>query len=137
MCAEFVSAAAAPKDHTWWPDLLHGHSKSGPVRQHLPFYVDLLPPYNAGCPAGANIQAWLGLTKAGRREQAWRSLVADNPLTAIHRRVCHHTSDTVCNRADLASAVSVHSVQRFLGDLARKMGGCSNRHRTGPADASW
>jgi NADPH-dependent glutamate synthase beta subunit-like oxidoreductase len=112
----------SPKDLTWLPDLLHGHSRAGPVRQRLPVYVDLLPPCNAGCPAGENIQAWLALTKAGRHEQAWRELVADNPLPAIHGRVCYHPCETVCNRADLDSAVSVHSVERFLGDLAHENG---------------
>ncbi len=112
----------SPKDLTWLPDLLHGHSRAGPVRQRLPVYVDLLPPCNAGCPAGENIQAWLALTRAGRHEAAWRELVADNPLPAVHGRVCYHPCETVCNRADLDSAVSVHSVERFLGDLAGAQG---------------
>lgn len=100
------------------PDLLHGRSHAGPVRERRPIYVDLLPPCNAGCPAGENIQAWLSHTQAGRHEQAWRQLVADNPLPAIHGRVCYHPCESVCNRADLDSAVSIHSVERFLGDLA-------------------
>ena len=81
-----------------------------------------MPPCNAGCPAGENIQAWLSHTKAGRHEQAWRQLVADNPLPAIHGRVCYHPCESVCNRADLDSAVSIHSVERFLGDLALEQG---------------
>ena len=68
------------RDVTPLPDLLHGRSHTGPVRERRPVYVDLLPPCNAGCPAGENIQAWLAHTKAGRHEQAWRQLVADNPL---------------------------------------------------------
>src|SRR5580765_1306845 len=104
------------------PDLLHGRSHSGPVREHQPLYVDLLPPCNAGCPAGENIQAWLGLTRAGRHEEAWRQLVADNPFPAIHGRVCYHPCESVCNRASLDSAVSIHSVERFLGDLAVERG---------------
>ena len=70
----------APRDVTPLPDLLHGRSRVGPVRDRRPVYVDLLPPCNAGCPAGENIQAWLAHTTAGRHEQAWRELVADNPL---------------------------------------------------------
>ncbi len=85
-------------------------------------YVDLLPPCNAGCPAGENIQAWLAHTQAGDHEQAWRQMVADNPLPAIHGRVCYHPCESVCNRANLDSAVSIHSVERFLGDLARENG---------------
>jgi NADPH-dependent glutamate synthase beta subunit-like oxidoreductase len=111
-----------PSDMTPLPDLRHGHGRSGPVREHRPVYVDLLPPCNAGCPAGENIQAWLAHAEAGRYEQAWRQLVADNPLAAIHGRVCYHPCETVCNRASLDSAVSVHGVERFLGDLALDRG---------------
>ena len=110
------------RDVTALPDLLHGRSLTGPVRERRPVYVDLLPPCNAGCPAGENIQAWLSHTQAGRHEQAWRQLVADNPLPAIHGRVCYHPCESVCNRADLDSAVSIHSVERFLGDLALEQG---------------
>jgi NADPH-dependent glutamate synthase beta subunit-like oxidoreductase len=105
-------------DLTPLPDLLHGRSRSGPVRERRPVYVDLLPPCNAGCPAGENIQAWLAHAEVGRHEQAWRQLVADNPMPAIHGRVCYHPCESVCNRASLDSAVSIHSVERFLGDLA-------------------
>ncbi|HEX6664544.1 MAG TPA: NAD(P)-binding protein [Gaiellaceae bacterium] len=110
------------RDVTRLPDLLHGPSHTGPIREHRPVYVDLLPPCNAGCPAGENIQAWLSHTEAGRHEEAWRQLVADNPLPAVHGRVCYHPCESVCNRADLDSAVSIHSVERFLGDLALEQG---------------
>ena len=81
-------------------------------------YVDLLPPCNAACPAGENIQGWLAQAQAGEYERAWRVLVQDNPFAAIHGRVCYHPCETDCNRAMLDSAVSIHSVERFLGDLA-------------------
>jgi NADPH-dependent glutamate synthase beta subunit-like oxidoreductase len=110
------------RDVTPLPDLLHGRSRAGPVRQARPVYVDLLPPCNAGCPAGENIQAWLAHAETGDHEGAWRQLVADNPMPAIHGRVCYHPCESVCNRASLDSAVSVHSVERFLGDLALERG---------------
>ena len=110
------------QDVTPLPDLLHGRSRAGPVRQQRPVYVDLLPPCNAGCPAGENIQAWLAHAEAGDHERAWRQLVADNPMPAIHGRVCYHPCESVCNRASLDSAVSIHSVERFLGDLALERG---------------
>jgi NADPH-dependent glutamate synthase beta subunit-like oxidoreductase len=104
------------------PDLLHGRSRSGPVREKRPVYVDLLPPCNAGCPAGENIQAWLAHMQADEHELAWRALVADNPFAAIHGRVCYHPCESVCNRANLDTAVSIHSVERYLGDLALERG---------------
>ncbi|KEP40590.1 glutamate synthase [Mycobacterium kansasii] len=104
------------------PDLSHGAQRAGPVRDRRPVYVDLLPPCNAGCPAGENIQAWLADARAERHEQAWRQLVADNPFAAIHGRVCYHPCESVCNRAYLDAAVAIHAVERFLGDTARDRG---------------
>ncbi len=109
-------------DLTPLPDLSHGLVEAGPVRTRRPNYVDLLPPCNAGCPAGENIQAWLASVHAGQPEQAWRQLTADNPFPAIHGRVCYHPCESVCNRAELDSSVSIHSVERYLGDLALENG---------------
>lgn len=95
-----------------------GRRRSGPVRTQRPVYVDLLPPCNAGCPAGENIQAWLSLAKAGRHEDAWRQLTQDNPFPAIHGRVCYHPCESACNRGLMDGSVSIHAVERFLGDTA-------------------
>ena len=95
---------------------------AGAVRDHRPSYVDLLPPCNAACPAGENIQAWLSLAQAGNYRAAWEALIRDNPLPAVHGRVCYHPCETSCNRKDLDSAVSIHAVERFLGDLAMAQG---------------
>jgi NADPH-dependent glutamate synthase beta subunit-like oxidoreductase len=114
--------AATPRDITPLPDLVHGRSRSGPVRTERPVYVDLLPPCNNACPAGENIQGYLAEVQAGRHEQAWRILVADNPFAAIHGRVCYHPCESSCNRRELDSAVSIHAVERFLGDQALEHG---------------
>ncbi|MBV8955905.1 MAG: NAD(P)-binding protein [Solirubrobacterales bacterium] len=117
-----VGASGPARDITPLPDLVHGRASAGPVRSERAIYVDLLPPCNAACPAGENIQAWLAHVGAGDDERAWRTLVADNPFAAIHGRVCYHPCETSCNRASLDSAVSIHSVERYLGDLARERG---------------
>ena len=83
-----------------------------------PVYVDRLPPCNHACPAGENIQAWLAEAQAGRYRAAWEILVRDNPLPAVHGRVCYHPCEDVCNRRELDEPVAVHAVERFLGDLA-------------------
>lgn len=102
---------------------LKSHSEgTGPVRKQHPVYVDLLPPCNHACPAGENIQAWLSLAQAGRYEDAWRMLVADNPMPAVCGRVCYHPCEDACNRAHIDSAVGIHAVERFLGDEALKNG---------------
>jgi len=92
---------------------------TGPVRSARPSYVDLLPPCNSACPAGEDIQGWLDLAQAQKYREAWQRLVSDNPLPAVHGRVCYHPCETACNRASLDSTVSIHAVERFLGDRAR------------------
>lgn len=92
--------------------------ETGPVRSARPIYVDMLPPCNNACPAGEDIQGWLALAQAGRFQLAWQLLVRDNPFPAVHGRVCYHPCETSCNRADLDSSVSIHAVERFLGDKA-------------------
>ena len=93
---------------------------TGPVRTKRPIYVDLLPPCNHACPAGENVQAWLDLARAGKYRQAWDILVRDNPLPAVHGRVCYHPCENACNRGEIDAPVSVHVVERFLGDLAER-----------------
>jgi formate dehydrogenase beta subunit len=97
---------------------LTGHLGVGPARQQRPLYVDKLPPCNAACPAGEDIQGWLALAQAGKFRAAWEALVRDNPMPAVHGRVCYHPCESNCNRKELDSAVGIHAVERFLGDLA-------------------
>src|SRR6476646_288914 len=87
-----------------------------------PVYVDRLPPCNCACPAGENIQEWLNLAQAERYEDAWRALTRDNPMPAIHGRCCYHPCEDACNRKQYDQPVSVHAVERFLGDLAIREG---------------
>ena len=110
------------RDLTPLPDLVHDSPFTGPVRRRLPLYVDLLPPCNVACPAGEDIQGWLAHARAGRHQEAWTALVADNPFPAIHGRVCYRRCEGGCNRAELDSAVAIHGVERFLGDRALELG---------------
>ena len=132
-----AAANRRSRDITPLPDLLHGSARAGPVRTRRPVYLDLLPPCNAGCPAGENIQAWLAEIQAGLPEHAWRKLVVDNPLPAIHGRVCYHPCEAVCNRAELDSPVSIHAVERFLGDLALEQGWAFDPRRPPAASGCW
>ncbi len=95
---------------------------AGPQRWQHPSWIDHLPPCNRACPAGENIQAWLELVREGRCEAAWRTLVRDNPLPGIHGRACYHPCEGSCSRKDLDESVSIHAVERFLGDLAVEQG---------------
>jgi len=105
-------------DLTKSADLTRHDRGTGALRTRRPVYVDFLPPCNDACPAGENIQAWLALAQSGDYEAAWRELVSNNPMPSIHGRVCYHPCEDVCNRAFTDSPVSIHAVERFLGDMA-------------------
>ena len=81
-------------------------------------YVDRLPPCNAACPAGENIQKWLGLAKEKKPHIAWEAIMQNNPLPAVHGRVCYHYCESKCNRLQYDETVVIHCVERFLGDMA-------------------
>lgn len=97
-------------------------NKTGTWRTERPVYVDRLPPCNAQCPAGEDIQGWLFHAESGHYEAAWRHLTRDNPFPAIMGRVCYHSCEGACNRGKIDSAVGINSVERFLGDEALKRG---------------
>jgi formate dehydrogenase beta subunit len=108
-------------DLTRPPDLIH-EKRIGSTRIQRPLYVSLLPPCNHACPAGENIQAWLALAQEGSFKAAWQKLIEENPLPAVHGRVCYHPCESNCNRSRLDTPVSIHAVERFLGDRAVKKG---------------
>jgi 2-oxoacid:acceptor oxidoreductase delta subunit (pyruvate/2-ketoisovalerate family) len=97
-------------------------NRTGSWRTFRPEYVDRLPPCNATCPAGENIQGWLFHAESGDYEKAWRVLVENNPLPAIMGRVCYHPCEGACNRQYVDAAVGINSVERFLGDEAIRRG---------------
>ena len=107
-------------------------NKTGTWRTERPRYVDRLPPCNAQCPAGEDIQGWLFHAESGDYESAWRHLTRDNPFPAIMGRVCYHSCERACNRGQLDAAVGINSVERFLGDEAIRKGW----HFEPPATAS-
>jgi 2-oxoacid:acceptor oxidoreductase delta subunit (pyruvate/2-ketoisovalerate family) len=97
-------------------------NRTGSWRNERPIYLDRLPPCNNACPAGENIQGWLYHAEEGDYESAWQVLMQDNPMPAVHGRVCYHPCESACNRGQVDEAVSIHAVERFLGDEALKQG---------------
>lgn len=84
----------------------------------IPVHHPQAAPCHAVCPAGENPQAWLALVEQDDLFGAWRKLVEVNPLPAITGRVCPHPCETGCNRGQYDEAISMHGVERFLGDEA-------------------
>lgn len=97
-------------------------NRTGSWRTFKPVYLHRLPPCNAACPAGENIQEWLFHAESGDYETAWRKLTVNNPLPAVMGRVCYHPCQSACNRAQVDEAVGINAVERFLGDEAIRQG---------------
>ncbi len=91
---------------------------TGPKPAILPVYKDYLPPCNQSCPTGNDIQGFLALVREREFKKAWQKLVINQPMPAIHGRVCYHPCETGCNRVNSDSSVSIQQVERMLGDLA-------------------
>ncbi len=104
------------------PPNLRAKKGTGPIRSKFPVYVNSLPPCNHACPTGSNIQAWLALAQNNQYEEAFQELIKNNPMPAIHGRVCYHPCEDSCNRSSVDGAVSIHAVERFLGDMALEQG---------------
>lgn len=95
---------------------------TGNWRTMRPVYGEHLPLCNQVCPAGENVQGWLYHAEEGEYQKAWRIIMEDNPFPALHGRVCYHSCENACNRGQLDEAVSIHAVERFLGDYAIEHG---------------
>lgn len=110
------------QDLTSAPDLTKHFAGTGPIRSKRPVYQDFLPPCNNACPAGENIQQWLSRAMDGDFRGAWEILTEENPLPAIMGRVCYHPCESSCNRSEYDHSVSIHAIERYIGDLALEEG---------------
>ncbi len=96
--------------------------KTGTWRVQKPLHHHYAAPCHNACPAGEDAQAYLARVEEGDFKAAWETIVAANPMPACTGRVCLHPCETACNRGHLDSAISIHGVERYLGDLAIREG---------------
>jgi len=81
-----------------------------------PAYRDMVAPCNEACPVGIDIEGYMNLLREGRIAEAADLLLRENPMPAVTGRVCHHPCELSCNRRRFDDAVSIHAVERALGD---------------------
>jgi len=75
-----------------------------------------LSPCENSCPLHMNIPRFLQLYKEQRLDDAFESVIMDNPLPASTGRVCQHPCDNRCRRQTLDEAVNMREVHRFIAD---------------------
>jgi NADPH-dependent glutamate synthase beta subunit-like oxidoreductase/CO/xanthine dehydrogenase FAD-binding subunit len=96
------------------------HAVAGDTRYHSIFGAVRVatPPCTANCPAGNDMPTYLASLREEDLPQAAKVLLQTNPLGAITGRVCPHNCEKDCNRSELDEAVSIRSVERYVGDYA-------------------
>ena len=91
-------------------------NKTGSWRFATPFFIERSSSCYEQCPAGEDIAGYMYLASQGRFEDAWRLIMKENPFPAVMGRVCYHSCELKCNRAEHDEAVSINMVERFIGD---------------------
>jgi len=75
-----------------------------------------LSPCENSCPLRMNIPRFLELYQEGRLEDAFESVILDNPLPASTGRVCQHPCDNRCRRQSFDEVVNMREVHRSIAD---------------------
>ena len=75
-----------------------------------------ITPCSAECPAGTDIPAYMQKIREDNWDGAAEIIMQVNPMPMLTARVCPHTCQTKCNQCQHGDSVSIHSVERALGD---------------------
>lgn len=92
------------------------HYKTGNWREFRPVFISRIAPCREACPAGIDIQGFLWEARYQRFDQAWKIIMEENPFPSICGRVCGHPCENACNRKEFDEPVSIHAIERFIGD---------------------
>jgi NADH-quinone oxidoreductase subunit F len=79
-----------------------------------------LSPCENSCPLHMNVPRYLQLLKEGRTEDAFLSVILDNPLPASTGRVCQHPCEDRCRRQTVDEPVNMREVHRFIADTVMR-----------------
>jgi NADPH-dependent glutamate synthase beta subunit-like oxidoreductase/ferredoxin len=97
-------------------------NKTGTWRFSRPVYEEKTAPCGCACPAGEDIARVEMLVSKGNFQEAWETIMMENPFPSVCGRVCFHPCEKVCNRSGFDNSVAIHHIERYLGDLAIREG---------------
>ncbi|MGB9589922.1 MAG: FAD-dependent oxidoreductase, partial [Candidatus Hydrothermia bacterium] len=112
-----------------------GIVKTGEWRNMKPLLENNASPCSRECPAGVFIPRYFHALSEGRFEEARDIFALRNPFPRITGRVCPHFCEEACNRKAYDSAVSVRSVERYLGDAVADLSHPKPARETGKSVA--
>jgi NADPH-dependent glutamate synthase beta subunit-like oxidoreductase len=86
----------------------------------IPF-GEMKSPCTLACPAGVNVQGYVGLIGKGRFKDALELIRRDLPLPSVCGRACTHPCESVCTRQKLDESISIMELKRFVTDQESPM----------------
>ncbi len=75
-------------------------------------------PCHVACPAGQKAQAYIALIREKRYEDAYKTIIKDNPFPSVCGRICKHYCEEECTRQKVDEPVSIMMLKRFVSDWA-------------------
>jgi len=85
-----------------------------------------MPPCQAACPAGVNVQGYMTLTGAGKFTEALALIRERMPFASICGRICVRPCESACKRGQVDAPTAICHTKRFLGDYEKEHGLYSN-----------
>ncbi|MDQ7781734.1 MAG: FAD-dependent oxidoreductase [Desulfomonilaceae bacterium] len=102
------------------------HPISRPFPQAIPNKYSIMragmPPCQAACPAGVNVQGYMTLAGVGRFDQALTLIRERMPFASVCGRICVRPCEDACKRGQIDAPSAICYTKRFLGDRDRELG---------------
>jgi len=95
---------------------------TGSWKYFRPIHRERMAPCREACPAGGDIQAFVQLILQGKWDEAWKTVIEDNPFPATTGRVCYHPCERGCNRGLFDEPVAIRALERAVGDHGLRLG---------------
>ena len=75
-----------------------------------------IPPCQAACPCGVNVQGYVALIRDKKFKEALALERRDNPFPSVCGRICTRPCESECRRAELDEPIAIASLKRFIAD---------------------
>jgi formate dehydrogenase major subunit len=79
-------------------------------------YGDCDAPCKLACPAGIDVQGYIGLIANGEYQEALKLIKQSNPLPIVIGRVCPRFCETKCRRNVFEGSIAINALKRFVAD---------------------
>ena len=97
-------------------------NKTGSWRYLRPMYQYKTAPCIPACPAGEKVPRYLRELVKEEPNNAWATIIKDNPFPSVCGRVCRYPCEAACNRRRFDSSISIRALERYIGDYGRTHG---------------